>query len=184
MREECFLTSEDQSLIHHENVMAGVFLVLALVFPVFFHMVHLGATFLPMFFPIALCGLLISPVPAMLVGFLAPLLSSVMTGMPPLYPPIALIMAVEGVVLAGSLSVLRTQWHWPLYPSLITGILLQRLMLAAAVFGIAPLFHLPPKVFSAGMVFSGIPGVILQLIAVPPLVSMLEPRIKRMQEIY
>ncbi len=172
-----------QPLVTYENVLAAIFLVLALVFPVLFHVVHLGATFLPMFFPIALCGLLISPIPAMIVGFLAPLLSALLTGMPPLYPPMAPLMAVEGVVLAGGISYLRLRRDWGIYASLISGIVAQRIILVATVLVIAPLFHLPGKLSSAGLIISGISGVILQLLILPPLAMKLEPRIKNLQEI-
>jgi len=177
------LTSEKPPLINPENVVAAIFLVLALVFPILFHAVSLGSTFLPMFFPVALCGLLISPVPAALVGFLAPWLSALLTGMPPLYPPLAPIMSVEGLVLGGGVSLLHTRLNWTLYPSLIAGIVFQRIILVIAVFAVAPLFHLPSTVFSAGMVISGIPGIILQLVVIPPLANRLEPRMQRLREI-
>ncbi len=163
--------------------MGAIFIVLALVFPMLFHLVHLGSTFLPMFFPIALAGFLIAPPVAALVGFLAPLLSAFLTGMPPLYPPIAPLMAAEGFVLAATISMTRRKMGWGIYPSLITGILLQRLVMAVGVFLIAPLFRLPGEVFTAGMLISGIPGIILQLVAIPAIVLALEPRMKRLEDI-
>jgi len=163
--------------------MAGVFLVLALVFPLLFHAVNLGATFLPMFFPIALAGLLLSPGAAALIGFLAPLMSAGLTGMPPFYPPIAPLMSVEGMALGGGISLMRTQLHWGVYPSLLSGIVLERLVLVLAVFIFAPVFHLPAEVFSAGMLMAGIPGVILQLVGIPPVFAILKARMMRLQEI-
>ncbi|MEJ2051625.1 MAG: ECF transporter S component [Calditrichota bacterium] len=177
------MTSESKRLVTPENVLAGMFLVLALVFPLLFHAINLGATFLPMLFPIALGGLLLSPSTAALIGFLAPLLSAVMTGMPPFYPPIALLMAVEGVALGGGIALIRTTLHWGVYPSLLSGIVLERLVLALAIFIFAPVFHLPATVFSAGMLVAGIPGVILQLVGIPPLFAIVRPRMMHLREI-
>lgn len=171
-------------LVRPENIVAAIFLVLALVFPIIFHVVHLGSTFLPMFFPIALLGFLVSPVVAATVGGMAPILSSLLTGMPPLYPPIAPMMVVEGIVLGGVIALLRTYTDWAVYPILISGILLQRGVMAVTVFLAAPLFHLPSVVFSAGMLVSGIPGIILQLIAIPPLVRYFEPRMQLLQDVH
>lgn len=178
------MTSKDKRpLISPDTVMGSILLVLALVFPLLFHVVHLGSTFLPMFFPIALAGFLISPGIAALVGLMAPLLSSILTGMPPLYPPIAPLMAVEGLVLAAAIGLARKKFNWGVYPSLIVGIVLQRSVMAIAVFFVAPLFRLPGDIFTAGMLISGIPGIILQLIAIPPIVIGLEPRMKRLEDI-
>jgi len=177
------LSSEPRRLVTPENVIAGVFLVLALVFPLLFHAVNLGATFLPMFFPIALAGLLLSPGTAALIGFLAPLMSAGLTGMPPFYPPIAPLMSVEGMVLGGGISLVSSRLNWGVIPSLLTGIMLERLVLVLMVFILAPAFHLPGEVFSAGMLIAGIPGVILQLIGIPPIFAILKPRMMRLQEI-
>lgn len=148
-----------------------------------FHVVQLGATFLPMFFPIAVLGFLVRPGVAAVVGFLAPLLSALMTGMPPLYPPIAPMMAVEGAVLGGTISLLTRLTDWGTYPVLLSGILLQRVVMVITVFLIAPLFHLPSAVFSIGMLLSGIPGVILQIAAIPPLVLYFKPRMQKLREV-
>ncbi len=78
------MISEDREQITLDLILGAVILVLALVFPIFFHVVHLESAFLPMFFPIALGGMLIKPRVATIVGFLAPFL----TEMPPFYPPV------------------------------------------------------------------------------------------------
>lgn len=170
-------------LISAENVLAAVFLILALVFPVLFHVVHLGSTFLPMFFPIALGGFFLSPVSAGSVGFLAPLISSLLTGMPPLYPPVAPLMALEGLILALSISWTYRTFKWNQYVSLALGIALQRVVMVVVILGIAPLFRLPGEIFSVAMLVTGIPGIILQLVAIPPLVTILESRVERIKEI-
>lgn len=177
------MISDKSHTINPDTVLAGIFLVLSLVFPILFHVVHLGFMFLPMFFPIALCGLLVSPSLSAAVGLLAPLISALLTGMPPIYPPIAPLMMAEGFVLGGTIALLRRKAGWGIYPSLISGIILQRIIMVLAVFVVSPAFHLPPEIFSISLFASGIPGVFLQLVAIPPLVYLIEPRINRLKEI-
>lgn len=81
-----------------DYVLAGLFLAAALVLPVFFHALGLGSAFMPMFYPLALAGFLVAAPLAMITGVSAPLLSALLTGMPPFYPPIAFIMTAEGLL--------------------------------------------------------------------------------------
>jgi len=84
--------SENKS---YQLLTGGLFLALALGLPLAFHLVGLGSSFLPMFYPILLAGFLLDFQVAVLVGLLSPLLSAALTGMPPFYPPIAFIMMAE-----------------------------------------------------------------------------------------
>lgn len=177
------MISDNREMVSPDLVLGGIFLVLAVVFPLLFHVMHLGSTFLPMFFPIALAGMLVRPGVAMAVGLLAPILSAFLTGMPPFYPPVAPQMAAEGVVLAGSIALFRQRWGQGVGTSLVVGLILQRVVLVAMVFLIAPLFHLPAAMYSTAKLVFGIPGVIMQLIGIPPLVRLLEPRIRHIREI-
>ena len=74
-------------------VLAALFLALAFVLPmVTGHVPQVGNMLCPMHFPILLCGFVLGGPWGLAVGFAAPLLRSVLFGMPPLYP-IALSMA-------------------------------------------------------------------------------------------
>jgi len=76
-------------------VLAALFLALAFVLPmVTGHVPQVGNMLCPMHFPILLCGFVLGGPWGLAVGFAAPLLRSVLFGMPPLYP-IALSMAFE-----------------------------------------------------------------------------------------
>ena len=76
-------------------------MALGLTLPVVFHAVGLGSKFLPMLLPLLLNGFL-SPLGwALFTGAVTPLTSALVTGMPPLYPPVAAVMSVECMVLAG-----------------------------------------------------------------------------------
>ena len=76
-------------------VLAALFLALAFVLPmVTGHVPQVGNMLCPMHFPILLCGFVLGGPWGLAVGFIAPLLRSVLFGMPPMFP-IAIAMAFE-----------------------------------------------------------------------------------------
>lgn len=76
-------------------VLAALFLALAFVLPmVTGHLPQVGNMLCPMHFPILLCGFVLGGPCGLAVGFAAPLLRSVLFGMPPMFP-IAISMAFE-----------------------------------------------------------------------------------------
>ena len=83
-------------------VLAALFLALAFVLPmVTGHLPQVGNMLCPMHFPILLCGFVLGGPWGLAVGFAAPLLRSVLFGMPPMFP-IAISMAFELAGLSGS----------------------------------------------------------------------------------
>jgi len=129
--------------------------------------------FLPMFLPLLIMGFLVRPWVAIGIGFLMPLLSAILTGMPPLVPPIALVMSFEASAMAGTASLLYTRRRLPLWISLIAAILAGRAVLLAVVLGVAPLLKLPSAVFSLAALTAGLPGIALQIVIVPVAVRLL-----------
>ena len=152
--------------------LVGLLIALAIIVPIFFHAFGLGKMFLPMFLPMLIAGFFLDPFPAMIVGFLSPLISSLITGMPPLVPTTPL-MCVEGLALAGVSSYLFRKKKCSLMLSLISAILAERVVLIAAIFVVAPLFNLPPEAISVAALTMSIPGIILLLILVPLLVVLI-----------
>ena len=76
-------------------VLAALFLALAFVLPmVTGHLPQVGNMLCPMHFPILLCGFVLGGPWGLAVGFAAPLLRSVLFGMPPMFP-VAISMAFE-----------------------------------------------------------------------------------------
>ena len=161
-------------------VLGGMFLALAIVFPMAFHAAGLGSAFLPMFFPIILAGFLIAPPVAAAVGLLSPLTSALLTGMPPFFPPYAFIMMAEGIILAGVPAFLRGKRGLPIFPVLLLTLLGDRLVLLAAVILVSRLLELPEGVLGLASVIHGLPGIILILAVLPPIAKALELRIKHM----
>lgn len=139
----------------------------ALVLPVAFHLAGFGSKFLPMFLPLLLNGFLV-PLPwAVLTGAVVPFISSLTTGMPPLYPPVAAEMALEGAVLGGVAAAIYQSRPNRLWPTLICALVAGRCTGFAAAWGLARVFGLPATFASVAMLIQGLPGVVLQLVVVP-----------------
>ncbi len=157
-------------------VISAMMAALALVLPVVFHAVGLGNKFLPMLLPLLLNGFLV-PVPwAVATGVLVPLLSAVATGMPPLFPPVAFTMSLEGAVLGGLAALLYRGNRARLWTALLAAILAGRASSLAGTWILAQLLHLPPRLTTAAALLQGLPGVVLQLTVVPLVVRQISRR--------
>ena len=160
-------------------VYASLFLALALVLPFLTGQIpQIGAMLTPMHFPVLLCGFLCGWQWGIAVGFAAPLLRSVLFGMPVMYP-MAVCMALElatYAAVAGMLFRVFPQKRRFLYVSLIISMILGRLVWGLARFLCAGLdistFGL--SAFWTGAVAMSVPGILLQLLIVPVLVIVSE----------
>ena len=165
-------------------VYASLFLALALALPFLTGQIpQIGAMLTPMHFPVLLCGYLCGWQWGMVVGFAAPLLRSVLFGMPVMYP-MAVCMALELATYAavsGMLYQSLPQKRCFLYLSLAVAMISGRLVWGLARFLCAGLdadaFGL--SAFWAGAVGMSIPGILLQLVIVPVLVTVAEKYLKQ-----
>lgn len=166
----------DVALKLRPMVISAAMGALALVFPPAFHMVGLGSKFLPLLLPLLLNGFLV-PLPwALFIGFITPLISSLATGMPPLYPPIVVVVALEGATLGAVAAAIYRGKRQRLWPALIAAVIAGRAMALGASWILARHFGLPPALASVAMLIQGAPGVLLQLIVVPLVVRALASR--------
>ena len=165
-------------------VYASLFLALALALPFLTGQIpQIGAMLTPMHFPVLLCGYLCGWQWGMVVGFIAPLLRSVLFGMPVMYP-MAVCMALELAAYAavsGMLYQSLPQKRCFLYVSLAVAMISGRLVWGLARFLCAGLdadaFGL--SAFWTGAVGMSIPGILLQLVIVPVLVTVAEKYLKQ-----
>lgn len=152
-----------------ELAYCGAFGAAALLLPVLFHLVRLGHVFMPMYLPLVTLAFFAPPLPAAATAAVVPLLSAALTGMPPLYPPVALFMALElsfmAALIAGVLR-LRPQAgeRLLLLPVLCCG----RALYVALVYAFSRLIGLPAGFMAGLSILSGWPGVVLMLVVVPP----------------
>lgn len=153
--------------------LAAMFLAIGLILPLFTGQIpQIGNMLLPMHIPVLLCGLICGWQYGLTVGFLTPLLRSVVFGMPVFYP-MAIAMAFELMTYGFVIGFLYEKSKWKcmiaLYRSMIIAMLCGRV-----VWGIAELILLGVgkggftfQAFLAGAFLNAIPGIILQLILIP-----------------
>ena len=75
-------------------VVTSLMVALGFVLPPLFHAVAAGPVMLPMHIPVLITGLVCGPIYGGLCGVLLPILSCLLTGMPPLFPT-AISMTLE-----------------------------------------------------------------------------------------
>jgi hypothetical protein len=151
-------------------VLSSVMGALALVLPMAFHAVGLGSRFLPLLQPLLILGFLVSPGWAVATAVAMPWVSALSTGMPPIYPPVAAVLAVEGAVLAGVASLIYRSGNGPFWPALICAVVAGRATGVAASFILARWFDLPAAFASVAVLIQGLPGTALMLAAAPAVV--------------
>lgn len=159
-----------------ETVLSGMFITFGIVLPVVFHLFGLGSNFLPMHIPVLLAGFVLSTPYAAAVGAVTPLLSSVITGMPPMFP-VAAYMIFELAAYSAAASVLSRKFRLNTYISLIGSMAVGRIVAGIAVWVITELFgaKLPgPVAFIGTAIMSGLPGIIIQLVFIPPMILLLK----------
>lgn len=139
---------------------------------------HIGNMLCPMHLPVFICGMVCGPVWGLAVGAVLPLLRSALFGMPVLMPAacaMAFELAAYGLI-SGLLRRTLPRKAWALYASLVTAMIAGRV-----VWGLAciPLYGFAAKSFSMQLFVTNgfvnaVPGIVLQLIAVPPIVAAVE----------
>ncbi len=139
-----------------------------------FHVTGIGGQIaLPLHYPPLLAGLMLGWRWGFAVGSVIPILSALLTGMPPLIPS-ALLMVPELAVYGTTAGLIRKTFG--LYGALITSLILGRLTWGGAVWLLAPLLGLKIPIVGAitSALIIGLPGIIGQFIIVPMLVLRLE----------
>jgi hypothetical protein len=149
---------------------------LALTLPIGFHAVGLGSTFLPLLLPLLLNGFLVPFRWAAATGAVVPLASAFLTGMPPLYPPIAFVMCAEGAVLGGVAAALFAWTRPRVWVPLVVAVAASRAAMVLLTWQMAGLFGLPSAFSAVASLLHGLPGTLLQLAVIPPAVAMLGAR--------
>jgi hypothetical protein len=157
-------------------VVSAMMTALAIVLPMAFHAAGLGSKFLPMLLPLLLNGFYSFWPWAVLAAVIAPWLSAALTGMPPVYPPVALVMSCECALLAGVASVLYRAGKRRVWPALLCAIVLSRATAFLMTWLLAKRFHLPGALAAAVTIVEGLPGVVLQLILIPIVLKGLQQR--------
>lgn len=159
--------------------LSAMFLAIGLVLPFLTGQIpQIGNMLCPMHIPVMLCGLICGWQYGAVVGFIMPLLRSVLFGAPVMFPA-ATAMAFElmtyGLVAGLMYGLSRWQCIVALYRSLIVAMLAGR-----AVWGIVQVVQLGFSgseftwtMFMSGAFLNAIPGIIIQLVLIPAIMAAL-----------
>lgn len=157
-------------------IVASFLLAFGVILPMIFHAFGMmGNIFLPMHIPVLIGGFLLPPSLALVLGVLTPLISSVTTGMPVLFPMAVIMMfelATYGFVTALIVSKTKISNIITLIISMISG----RIVAGFVVFVLAAFFNvkMSPIMFIKGAIITGLPGIIIQLIIIPSIIIVLK----------
>lgn len=154
-------------------VFTAVCAALCLVLPMAFHSVpNAGTIFLPMHIPVLLCGLICGWPYGGVCGIVGPLLSSLVTGMPPaaMLPSMMVECCAYGFVTGMLMRHVHTRHAVAdLYISLVSAMVVGRVV---AGFAKAWIFTpgISPFAWVTTSLVTGIPGIVIQLILMPMVV--------------
>lgn len=161
-------------------VVSALMLALALVLPYFTGGIPaIGNLLLPMHLPVLLCGFVCGWKWGLLVGFVTPLLRSVLFGMPPMVPT-ALAMAFEMAgygAVAGLLYQRLRPGRGRVYVALIGAMLAGRAVWGLAswlIYALLTQSRFALAAFWMGGFVNAWPGMALQVVLVPLIVIALE----------
>ena len=160
-------------------VMAALCLALAIIIPFIAGQVpQIAKMISPMHIPVLLAGYVAGPFWALGVGFVAPLLRSVLFGMPAMVPD-AIVMAFELATYgfcSGFLFGLLPKKTPSIYISLILSMLLGRLVWGAVKYVILGFMgdKFTFDLFLAGAFINAIPAIVIHILLIPIIVLALK----------
>jgi len=148
-------------------------MALCVVLPMALHGIPNAGTLLsPMHIPVLLCGLVCGWPFGLLCGLAGPALSSLLTGMPAFgYLPTMMVeLALYGLISGLLMRFIRTgRLIADLYISLVSAMLAGRILTGIARALIFAAGTYSWKAWATGYFVSSFPGIILQLLLLPPL---------------
>ncbi|MCL2069275.1 MAG: ECF transporter S component, partial [Oscillospiraceae bacterium] len=155
----------------HDLVMTGLFVALGIIIPyITSHAWGVpGTVLLPMHIPVLLAGFFCGSRYGALAGLVTPLLSSLITGMPPPFPMLPIMMG-ELTMYGFTGGLMYRKFRLPMFAALpaamvagraVFGLMLPILLLAAP--GNMMLMNMSVW----GAVTAGLPGIAIQLVLIP-----------------
>ncbi|MBE6883984.1 MAG: ECF transporter S component [Ruminococcaceae bacterium] len=168
-----------KNFVVRKIVFSGLMLAVAFLLPFLTGQIpQVGSMLLPMHLPVMICGFACGWPWGLAVGVIAPLLRSLIMTMPPMFPT-AIAMAFElaayGVV-CGLLYARFPKRNWMIYAELIVAMVLGRIVWGIVTWVLMLISggEFTWGIFMAGAVLNAVPGIILQIVIVPPIVMLLK----------
>ncbi len=153
--------------------LSAMFLSIGIVLPFLTSQIkEIGDTLLPMHLAVMLCGLICGSQYGLAVGFILPIMRSLMFSMPPIYPNavwMAFELATYGFVIGFIYSRFKKQNILAVYASLITAQIAGRIawgIAKAVLLGLSGKAFLFEAFIIGGFVDSAL-GILLQLLLIP-----------------
>ena len=160
-------------------VLSGLFLALGLMLPFLTAQIpSISNKLLPMHLPVLLCGFIVGWPYGLAVGFITPILRSALFTMPPMFPTataMAFELAAYGCI-AGLVYKALPKSKKNIYVSLILSMIGGRIVWGIVSYILYSFVGNPFswKFFIGGAFINAIPGIIVQLILIPIIVSAVE----------
>jgi len=156
------------------SMLTAVCIGLCVVLPMAFHSIpNAGSILLPMHIPVLLCGLICGWSFGLLCGLAGPLLSSLLTGMPPMaYLPSMLVeLAAYGLVCGLMINLVHTKkLYADLYISLVVALIAGRIVAGVARALIFAAGRYSMAAWITSYFVTSWPGLVIQLIFIPAIV--------------
>ncbi|MBE6708423.1 MAG: ECF transporter S component [Ruminococcaceae bacterium] len=159
--------------------LSAMFIAIGIILPFFTGQIReIGNMLLPMHIPVFLCGLICGWQYGGAVGLVLPILRSLMFGMPTIFPNalgMAAELAVYGITVGLIYVCIKRQNVLSVYIAMIPAMILGRIVwgtMQAVLLGISG-GAFTWKLFFAGAFLNAVPGIALQLILVPAVMSVL-----------
>ena len=160
-------------------VFAALFLALGLVLPFLTGQIpQIGSKLSPMHIPVLLCGFVCGWKWGLLVGAVVPILRSALFGMPPMMPTAAAMafeLAAYGLA-AGVLYAMLPKKAVNVYLALIGAMIIGRAVWGIAAFALNAAMgaQFGWQAFAAGAFVNAVPGIVLHIALIPPIVLAME----------
>ena len=155
--------------------LSALFLAAGLVLPFLTGQIQfIGNMLCPMHVPVLLCGLICGWKYGLVVGAIMPLLRSAMFSMPPMMPQavaMAFELAAYGAISGWLYQIQKKQSIVSVYTSLLGAMIGGRIIWGVVM---AVLMGLSGSAFTLSAFSNAIPGIILQLTAIPLLMVVLD----------
>jgi riboflavin transporter FmnP len=160
-------------------VLSALLMAIGIILPfITMQVPEIGNMLLPMHIPVLLCGFICGAPYGAIIGFILPLIRSLLFGAPVMMPT-AFAMAIELMfygMITGMLYRKLKNIKFGIYLTLVPSLLIGRIAWGIAAFILFSIIgtSFTWMIFIAGAFINAIPGIIIQMILIPIIVSSLK----------
>ena len=154
-------------------IFSAIFLAIGFILPMFIGQIPtIGKMLLPMHIPIFLCAMICDYKYGAIIGFILPILRSLLFSVPVMYPTaiaVAFEMSVYGLITGLIFGLCKKKNIISIYTSMLPAMLLGRIVRCFAEIILLNIKGNPFiwKTFATTTILNSTPGIILQLILIP-----------------